>query len=130
MGHTKGTQLMPKYLFFFGFVLTFFSAAVNDYKTNWIGIAKAGVISGQVLNMIDDEPIVGASVKVLQNGKMKASAITDSDGYFSIPGLKAENYNVIAETKKFGSMTIESVPVSKGTEVTTHFILTPTYSIQ
>ncbi len=121
---------MNKYLFSFAFILTLFSVRINDYKTNWIGIAKAGIIKGQVLNVIDEEPIPGVVVKVLQNGKMRASAITDSKGYFSIPGLKAENYNVIAETKKFGSMTIESVPVSKGHEVTTHFILTPTYTIQ
>lgn len=118
------------YIAAFALFLTIFSGSINDYKTNWIGIAKAGVITGQVLNLIGDEPIAGAIVRVLKNGKMKASAITDSDGYFTIPGLPASNYNVVAENKKFGSLTIESVPVSKGNEVTTHFILTPTYSIQ
>ncbi len=121
---------MKKYLFALGFLVTFFSAAVNDYKTNWLGLAKAGIISGQVLSLIDDKPIVGAVVTVLKNGHAKASAVTDSEGYFSIPGLPASYYNVIAENKKFGSLTIESVPVSKGNEVTTHFILTPSYSIQ
>ncbi len=111
-------------------LLTIFSGSINDYKTNWIGIAKAGVITGQVMSLIGDEPIAGAIVKVIKNGKMKASALTDSDGYFTIPGLPASSYNVVAENKKFGTLTIESVPVSKGNEVTTHFILTPTYSIQ
>ncbi len=118
------------YIATFALLLTIFSGSINDYKTNWIGIAKAGVITGQVMNLIGDEPIAGAIVRVLKNGKMKASAITDSDGYFTIPGLPASSYNVVAENKKFGSLTIESVPVSKGNEVTTHFILTPTYSIQ
>ena len=121
---------MKKYFFGLAFLITFFSFTVNDYKTNWIGIAKAGVISGQVMNVIDDKPIAGAIVSVLKNGRMKASAITDSNGYFTIPGLPASSYNVIAENKKFGSLTIESVPVSKGNEVTTHFILTPSYTIQ
>lgn len=121
---------MNKYFFGFAFLMTVFSVALNDYKTNWIGIAKAGVISGQVMNVIDDEPIAGATVTVSKNGRTKATAVTDSDGYFTIPGLPASNYNVIAENKKFGSLTIEAVPVSKGNEVTTHFILTPSYSIQ
>lgn len=118
------------YIAAFAFLLTVFSGPINDYKTNWIGVAKAGVITGQVMSLIGDEPIAGAIVKVLKNGITKASAITDSDGYFSIPGLPASSYNVVAENKKFGTLTIESVPVSKGNEVTTHFILTPTYSIQ
>ena len=118
------------YIAAFALLLTIFSGPINDYKTNWIGIAKAGVITGQVMSLIGDEPIAGAIVKVLKNGKMRASAITDSDGYFTIPGLPASSYNVVAENKKFGTLTIESVPVSKGNEVTTHFILTPTYAIQ
>ena len=121
---------MNTYFFGVALLMTIFSVSVNDYRTNWLGIARAGVIKGQVINLIDDSPIAGAIVTVLKNGRTKATAVTDSGGYFTIPGLPASNYNVIAENKKFGSLTIESVPVSKGNEVITHFILTPTYSIQ
>ncbi len=82
------------------------------------------------MSVIDDSPLVGATVKVVKNGKMKASALTNSMGYFSIPGLPADDYHVVAENKKYGTLTIESVPVRVGNEVSTHFILTPTYAIQ
>ncbi len=121
---------MNTYLFGFALLMTIFSVSVNDYRTNWLGIARAGVIKGQVMSVIDDRPIAGAIVTVLKNGRTKATAVTDSGGFFTIPGLPASSYNVIAENKKYGSLTIESVPVSKGNEVITHFILTPTYSIQ
>ncbi len=111
-------------------LLLFVTGSINKFRNNWIGIAKAGVISGQVLSVIDDQPIEGALVKVLKNGKMKASTRTDSEGYFKIPGLPAANYHVFAENYRYGSLTIESVPVRKGHEVTTHFILVPRYSVQ
>lgn len=103
---------------------------INNYRNNWLGISKSGIISGQVLSVVNDQPIEGALVKVLKNGRMHASVLTNSNGFFKIPGLPAENYHVVAESGLYGSLTIESVPVQRGNEVVTHFILTPKYTIQ
>jgi hypothetical protein len=115
-------------LFIVGLLLL--TGSINNYRTDWIGIAKAGSISGQVLSVIDDRPIEGALVTVLKNGRTEASTRTDATGHFHIPGLRPQNYNVVAENYLHGSLMIESVPVKIGHEVTTHFILTPRYTIQ
>jgi Domain of unknown function (DUF4382)/Carboxypeptidase regulatory-like domain len=88
-------------------------------------LAWAGTISGQVLDVTDDKPIPGATVTVKKGAEIMTTAITDSEGFFKILGVPAETYHVVAEAVDFGSLTIESVPVTVGNEVTTHFILTP-----
>ena len=109
--------------------LTFFSGTINLYQNNWIGIAKAGTISGQVVSLFNDNPIEGAIVRVLEDGEVMAFTLTDSDGHFKIPGLPEAHYHVVAENHLYGSLTIESVPVVKGLEVMTHFILIPRHTI-
>jgi hypothetical protein len=107
--------------------LMMFALSLNPYQINWLGLPKSGIISGQVLNIVDDGPIVGALIRVSREGLEQAVAFTDANGFFSIPGLSpADNYDVVAENSKFQSLGIGSVPVVIGNEVTTHFILTPT----
>jgi hypothetical protein len=119
-------------LYQLGFALAFllFSGTINSYQVNWIGLPKAGIISGQVLNLVDELPIAGAQITVTRGGKEEAQAVTDSNGFFTVPGLAAEDYNVIAENAHYDSLMIEKVPVAIGNEVTTHFILTPTSAYQ
>lgn len=90
-----------------------------------VAMAATGTISGQVLNVTDDQAVPGATVTVKENDSVITTAVADSEGYFKIIGLPSGNYNVTAEAQSFGSLTIDSVPVTDGNEVTTHFILTP-----
>jgi hypothetical protein len=118
---------MVSYRFGLVIVLMVFAFSLNPYQVKWLGLPKAGIISGQVINIVDDGPIVGALIRVSRGGLEQAVAVTDAKGFFSIPGLSpAQNYDVVAENSKFQSLGIGSVPVGVGSEVTTHFILTPT----
>jgi hypothetical protein len=88
-------------------------------------LALGGTVSGQVLNVTDESPIAGATVTVKKGTVVITTAVADSEGFFKILGLPADSYNITAEAVDYGSLTIESVPVTAGNEVTTHFILTP-----
>lgn len=88
-------------------------------------LALAGTVSGQVLDVTDETPIAGATVTVKKGTEVITTAVTDAEGFFKILGLPAGTYNITSEAVNFGSLTIESVPVTAGNEVTTHFILTP-----
>lgn len=94
-----------------------------------ITLAIAGSVSGQVLDVTDDAPIGGATISVKKGTEVITTAVADSEGYFKILGLPADTYNITAEADQYGSLTIDSVPVTAGNEVTTHFILTPVMTI-
>lgn len=84
-----------------------------------------GTVSGQVLDVTDETPVGGATIVVKKGNDEIITAVSDADGYFKILGLPAGVYHIVAEADQFGSLTIDSVPVTTGKEVTTHFILTP-----
>lgn len=88
-------------------------------------LAIAGSVSGEVLDVTDESPIGGATITVKKGTEVVTTAVADSEGYFKILGLPADTYTITAEAERFGSLTIDSVPVTAGNEVTTHFILTP-----
>lgn len=88
-------------------------------------LAFAGTVSGQVLDVTDESPIAGAAITVRKGTEIVTTAVSDSEGYFKVLGLPADTYNISAEAPNFGILTIDSVPVTTGNEVTTHFILTP-----
>jgi|GEM_PF-4005122 hypothetical protein len=114
--------------YYLGIALLFFfySASMKNHSVNWIGIANSGTISGQVMSLIDERPIEGATITVNKSdGSSAAVTKTDENGFFIVPGLAAHQYNVIAENHEFGRLVISRVPVAIGNEVTTHFILTP-----
>lgn len=90
-----------------------------------VTLASAGTVSGQVLNVTDENAIAGATVTVTKGDVIVATTITDETGFFKILGLPEDTYNIKAEAENFGSLTIESVNITKGNEVTTHFILNP-----
>lgn len=93
-------------------------------------LAFSGTVSGQVLNVTDEAPVAGSLVTVQRGHVVVTTAITDSEGFFKVLGLPVGNYNITAEAMNFGSLTIDSVPVTAGNEVTTHFILTPVQSLE
>jgi hypothetical protein len=114
--------------YYLGIALLFFFYALpmKNSPVNWIGIPKSGTISGQVMSIVDERPIEGATIIVKKNdGSSAAVTKTDENGFFKVPGLAAHQYNVIAENQEFGRLVISKVPVAVGSEVTTHFILTP-----
>ncbi|MCM2351003.1 MAG: DUF4382 domain-containing protein [Bacteriovoracaceae bacterium] len=92
-----------------------------------VSVAAAGIISGEVLNY--DSGIAGATVTVTKGEEVIATAVTEVNGTFKILGVPAGVYDVNAEKEGFQSLKINAVPVSAGSEVTTHFILTSLESL-
>ncbi len=58
------------------------------------------------------EPLVNASVLIKQNGIMKAAAVTDFDGNYSIKGLDSGYYDVTVSYLGYKTATTTRVPVS------------------
>lgn len=123
-----GRRIVMMLFYYIGLSLSLilFSASVHNPEVKWIGIANSGTISGYVTNVVNDLPIEGVEITVGHlNGAKKAVTKTDENGFFIVPGLPAQNYNVVADNHRFGRLTISSVPVAIGNEVVTHFILMP-----
>ena len=58
------------------------------------------------------EPLVNASVLIKQNGIMKAAAVTDFDGNYSIKGLDSGYYDVTVSYVGYNTATTTRVPVA------------------
>ena len=58
------------------------------------------------------EPLVNASVLIKQNGIMKAAALTDFDGNYSIKGLDSGYYDVTVSYLGYKTATTTRVPIS------------------
>jgi hypothetical protein len=84
-----------------------------------------GVLTGQVLGLLDEMGITGATITIKKGKKVITTATTDAKGKFKVIGLPAGIYHVTAVASNFGTLTIRSIPISSGGEVTTHFILPP-----
>lgn len=84
-----------------------------------------GIISGEVLDLIDDSPISGALLKIKLGDEVITTARTNEKGFFKVQGLPPETYQIIAEAPNYGEFVIESVLLKSGAEVVTHFFLSP-----
>lgn len=92
-----------------------------------VSVAATGIISGEVLDY--DTGINGATVTVTKGEEIIATAVTEIDGTFKVLGIPAGIYDVTAERENYQTLKINAVPVSAGSEVTTHFILSPLENI-
>lgn len=71
-------------------------------------IAQTRTVTGSVINASDNEPVIGASVKVTGTDM---AAVTDIDGRFSIPGVPMSAKTI---TVSFIGMTTQEVPIHDG----------------
>lgn len=92
-----------------------------------VSVAGTGIISGEVLDY--NTGISGATVTVTKGEEIIATAVTETNGTFKVLGIPGGIYDVTAERENYQALKINAVPVSAGSEVTTHFILSPLENI-
>lgn len=74
-------------------------------------------ISGRVVNDNTGLPLENAIIRVMENGNVAKSGITDSEGQFSIEGLLSGSYEVIVDMFDFGRKTLSNVDVNQDVEL-------------
>ena len=84
-----------------------------------------GTLAGEVFDADTEALLPGISVWIEQDGAEIASASTDEQGYYAIPGLIAGFYDVIAGSDGFYNDTVEGVQIVEGNLTVQDFILTP-----
>lgn len=82
-----------------------------------------GTIAGTVTKQGSTEPLVGASISVMEKTKhdqaeIRYQAITDSQGSYSIPGVRAGKYSITALYPGLRPTGQEGVSVQDGQTVT------------
>ena len=80
------------------------------------------MLEGVVKDLDADNLLPGASVWIEQDEIKIASALTDVDGYYSIPGIRVGFYNVIAALEGFVNDTVKGVEIVEG-DLTVDFAL-------
>jgi hypothetical protein len=73
-----------------------------------------GMLEGVVKDLDADTSLPGATVWIEQEEIEIASALTDEDGYYSIPGIRVGIYDVIASMENFVNDTAENVEIVEG----------------
>jgi hypothetical protein len=73
-----------------------------------------GMLEGVVKDLDADTPLPDATVWIEQEETEIASASTDEEGYYSIPGIRLGVYDVIASMEGFVNDTIEDVEIVEG----------------
>jgi len=73
-----------------------------------------GMLEGVVKDLDADTLLPGATVWIEQEEIEIASALTDEEGYYSIPGIRLGFYDVIASIEGFVNDTIEGVEILEG----------------
>ena len=73
---------------------------------------STGAIKGQILNN-DHEPVIGATIKILQGGSLVGGTSTDVDGLYTYKPLNAGSYDVLilsaeTQTKKVTNVMVSS----------------------
>ena len=86
------------------------------------GSAMAQEILGNVTDQ-KKEPLVTASVKVMQGGILKGGGVTDFDGHYSVKPLEPGSYDVIFSYTGYQTKTIKEVIVSPGEKTEVNAIL-------
>lgn len=75
--------------------------------------AQSGTITGSVVDNETKEPLIGASVLLLEEGKLVNGANSDFDGNYSIYNVKAGEYEIKVKFVMYDSLV---VPVTIGNE--------------
>ena len=88
--------------------------------------AITGDLEGTVVDFDADTLLPGATVWIEQDENEIASALTDGDGYYSLPGIPVGIYNVIAALDGFDNDTVEGVEILEGNLTVQDLALTVT----
>jgi hypothetical protein len=94
-------------------------------------LTTSGTITGKVmsdsetpLDISDDTSLEGAVVKVMKDGVVIATAVTEASGVFKILGLPEGSYAVVTEMEGHEVQDAVSVGVNAGNETEENFLLT------
>ena len=69
-----------------------------------------GNIRGQVVSLVDEDNVAGATIHLMQNSKPVAQVEIDSEGYFMIPDAEAGIYDMVATADAgMAAMRIEAI---------------------
>lgn len=72
---------------------------------------STGTLKGQILNS-DHEPVIGATIKVLQGGSLIGGTSTDADGMYTYKPLNAGSYDVLIQSAETQTKKVTNVKVS------------------
>ncbi|GAB1765757.1 carboxypeptidase regulatory-like domain-containing protein [Priestia megaterium] len=104
------------------------SAIVRNNETTEVVVTLTplpGTLTGQVINSVSGEGIVGASITATRsNGVIIATGISGDNGSFTIPNLPAGSLNIIAQAIGFGNATTSAI-ITNGKTTTTTLSLSP-----
>src|SRR3954471_15931227 len=81
-------------------------AAITDYAQG-----SPGAIKGQILNM-ENEPVIGAIIKITQSGVLVGGTNTDADGKYTYKPLNAGNYEVLVQSLETETKRVSEVEVN------------------
>lgn len=73
---------------------------------------RGGCFTGIVTDSIDKEPIIGAVVRITQNGKKMAGSVTDYDGRYKTDVLRVGRYDIRIEYTGMKTVLIPDVLLS------------------
>lgn len=73
--------------------------------------AQNGALKGQILNE-DRQPVIGATVRILQGGALIGGTDTDTDGKYTYKPLNAGNYEVLISSMETQTKKLTNVYVS------------------
>lgn len=73
--------------------------------------SSIGTLKGQILNN-DHEPVIGATIKILQGGSLIGGTSTDADGMYTYKPLNAGSYDVLIQSAETQTKKITNVKVS------------------
>ncbi len=91
-------------------VLTVFAGVLLVFPAD--GFAANGKVAGDILDKRTKEPVMGARVHLLQDGKpTRLGAISDLDGKFMILNVPPGTYDVEISYTGYGKQLIEDIPV-------------------
>lgn len=82
--------------------------------------AQGGVITGRILDENTKEPLIGATIRVVN---ISSGKIAGMDGDFKITGLKSGKYSLIASFISYKTQTINDVEVVSGKETPVEILM-------
>lgn len=88
-------------------------------------LSFAGSLSGLVTNVTDGvvTPIEGVQIDVLENGSLITTTFTDETGNYTVLGLVAGTYTIIAEGMEYEISTEEQVEITAANKTNLDFVL-------
>ncbi|MEO0470227.1 MAG: TonB-dependent receptor [Bacteroidota bacterium] len=89
--------------------------------------APTGTLRGKVTSGTTGEPLLGATVRVLANGKILGGAFTDLEGAYSTK-VPVGEYDLIFSMASYSSDTIRSVSLTEGQVVVKDVLLTDKFA--